>query len=106
VDIRALQTKTFLAEHYWPDATADTFRGAVERLRASVDEMARTGDPIRFLHSTFVPEEQSAFCVFSAPTIALVEETYRRAGIAFERVLTAFELEQNASPAAAERRNV
>jgi hypothetical protein len=84
---------TYLVEHYWPDATTDTFRDASDRLRAAARTMALASQPIRFLHSTLVPEEENAFCVFSATSPALVEEAYRRAGVPFERIVDALELD-------------
>ena len=84
---------TFLVEHYWPDATSETFRAIAERVRAAVDDMAGSGAEVRLLHSTFVPEEESALCVFASSGQALVEEAYRRAGVSFERVLSVLEIE-------------
>ena len=83
----------FLVEHYWPDATPDTFRAIAERVRAAVDDMASSGVPLRLLHSTFVPADESALCVFASSGQALVEEAYRRAGVSFERILSVLEVE-------------
>jgi hypothetical protein len=90
----------FLVEHYWPDATPDAFRAMAERVRVAVDDMAGSGAVVQFLHSTFVPEEESALCVFSSSAQALVEEVYRRAGVNFERILSVLEMEtgQPAAP--------
>ncbi len=82
----------FLVEHYWPDATPDTFRAMAERVRVAVDDVAGAGADVRLLHSTFVPEEESALFVFSSSTQALVEEVYRRAGVDFERIVSVLEI--------------
>jgi len=84
-------SQTFLVEHYWPEATPDAFQATTARVRAAVEEMAKSGAPLRFLHSTFVPAEGSALCVFSCPVPALVEAAYRRAGVDFDRVVGAVE---------------
>jgi hypothetical protein len=60
---------------------------------------------IRFLHSTFVPDDEAAFCVFDAESPAVVEQAYARAGVPYERVLDALEVAvnrdaQSATPAA------
>ena len=65
----------------------------VARVRAIVDEMAGAGAPLRFLHSTFVPEQESALCVFSSAGPGLVEQVYRRAGIGFEQLLNVLEID-------------
>jgi Protein of unknown function (DUF4242) len=83
--------RAFLVEHYWPDATPDAFQAMAARVRAAVDEIAGSGAPLRFLHSTFVPGEGSALCVFSSPVPALIEAAYRRAGVDFDRVVDAVE---------------
>jgi hypothetical protein len=85
--------QAFLVEHYRPDATLDTFRAIAERLRVAVDDMAASGAAVQFLHSTFVPEEESALCVFLSSTQAQVEDVYRRAGVNFERILSVLEIE-------------
>ena len=82
-----------MVEHYWPGVTAEAFRAAADRLRAATEEMAGAAVRIHFLHSTLVPEDENAFCVFSAASAELVEEAYRRANVQFERILDALELE-------------
>jgi hypothetical protein len=78
----------FLVEHYWPGVTEEAFRHAAGLVRASADRL----DGIRFLHSTFVPEDEAAFCVFAASSSSLVAEAYRRAGVPFERILDALDV--------------
>ena len=86
---------TFLVEHYWPGITPDGFGAAAARVRASSVALAATGLDIRFLHSTLVPEDEAAFCVFDAESAAVVEEAYARAGVPYERVLDALEIAVN-----------
>jgi hypothetical protein len=94
----------FLVEHYWPDATPATFRAIAERVRVAVDDMAGSGAAVQFLHSTFVPEEESALCVFLSSAPELVEEAYRRAGVNFDRIIRVLEIETGrpAAPPATE----
>jgi len=82
---------TFLVEHYWPGVTPAAFDEAAERVRSSAEALARAGEPIRYLHSTLVPEDESGFCVLEAASQGLVEEAYARAGVRFERVVHAVE---------------
>jgi hypothetical protein len=88
---RAEPLGTFLVEHYWPGVTAEQFGDAADRVRASADRLAADGEPIRYLHSTLVPRDEAAFCVFEAASESLVEEAYRRAGVRFERMVAAVE---------------
>jgi hypothetical protein len=82
---------TYLVEHYWPGITAETFRSAAERVRATARAMARSGAPIRYLHSTMVPTDETAFCVFDAASSELIEQAYTRAGVRFDRIVAALE---------------
>lgn len=84
--------RTFLVEHYAPGVTADAFRIAAQRVRDAAHEMAAGGAPLRFLHSTFVPEDESSFCVFQSTSGDLVIEAYRRAGVGFERIVHALDM--------------
>jgi len=90
---------SYLVEHYWPGVTADTFRTAADRVRACAAELTSEGAKIEFLHSTFVPEDEAAYCVFRATSPTLVEEAYRRAGVPFERMVDAFEMPASGRPA-------
>jgi hypothetical protein len=54
--------------------------------------MARGGTPIRCLHSTTVPADEAAFCVFTAASANVVQQLYARAGVRFERVVAALEI--------------
>ena len=82
---------TFLVEHYWPGVTESGFSAAAESLRRSAEAIAAAGGALRYLHSTLVPEDEAAFCVFHAASRSLVEEAYARAGVRFERILDAIE---------------
>ncbi len=83
---------TFVVEHYWPGVALEQFRAAADRVRESAEDFRSTAAPIRFLHSTLVPDDEAAFCVFAAASRAVVEEVYRRAGVSFERIIAAVEI--------------
>jgi hypothetical protein len=83
---------TYLVEHYWPGITAEIFSSAAERVRTAAAAMARGGTPIRCLHSTLVPADEAAFCVFTAASADVIEQLYERAGVRFERIVAALEI--------------
>jgi hypothetical protein len=85
--------RTFLVEHYWPGVTEEAFRSAAERVNACARALTGERSEILFLHSTLVPEDEAAFCVFEATSPDLVVEAYGRAGVTFERILDALEME-------------
>jgi hypothetical protein len=82
---------TFMVEHYWPGVTEADFRRSAQLVADSAQRMALAGEPIRFLHSTLVPNDEAAFCVLAAASAELVEEAYAAAGVAFERLVGAVE---------------
>ena len=84
--------KTFLVEHYWPGVTVEVFSAAAGRVHASAQELARNGSPIRYLHATFVPEDEAAFCVFDAESADLIDLAYLHAGVRYERLVAALEV--------------
>jgi hypothetical protein len=89
--------RTFLVEHYWPGVTEAALAAAAERVRASAEELAREGTGVRYLHSTLVPEDESAFCLFEAESEAAVEEAYARAGVPYERLRDALQIKRGPS---------
>ena len=91
-------SRTFLVEHYWPGVTAADFAAAAGQVRATAARVEAEGRSIRYLHSTLIPEDESAFCVLEADDAALIAETYERAGVRFERIVEAVETPVHASP--------
>ena len=58
-----------------------------EDLRAAAEELRAGGTPVRFLRTVHVPEDDSCFLLFEAPSAAVVGEAVRRATPAAERVV-------------------
>ena len=85
--------RTYLVEHYWPGVTEAAFRRSARSVAGSADSLARDGEPIRFLHSTLVPDDEATYCVLTAASAELVERAYAAAGVGFERLVEAIESE-------------
>ena len=80
--------QSFLVEHYRPGITAEAFRTAMARVRASAAAMRRDGSPIRCLYSTLVPEDEAVLSVIDAASSELVEQLFARAGVRVDRIVT------------------
>ena len=85
---------TFLVECYWPGVTVEAFTEAAQRIRASVEDLRAEGERIVEGVSTLVPEDEAAYWTLEAPSAAVVERVFTRAGVTFERILAAIEVER------------
>ncbi len=81
---------SFLVEVYAP-MRADALARAVARARRAASEMSREGTPIRHLRATFIPEDETCFHLFEAPSMEAAGEASRRAGLPFARVVAVVE---------------
>jgi len=80
---------TFLVERYLPGVERHALTTAVRRVSSAAAAMSEQGVCVRYLGSTFVPEEEYCACRFEAPSIEAVREANRRAGLSFWRVVGA-----------------
>jgi hypothetical protein len=81
---------SFLVEVYIPCSLEDA-RETARQLCSAADELARAGTPVRYLRTTFVPDDETCFHVLEAPGRDAVTELSRRAGLDRARIVPAFE---------------
>lgn len=82
----------FLVERYWPGLTLERLKATEAKVRRASAAVSREGHPVRYLGSTFVPEEESVLAVFAAEAAEWVVEVNRRAGLPVDRVVAVVEL--------------
>jgi hypothetical protein len=80
---------TFLVERYLPGVERRALVAAVQRVSSAAAAMSEQGVCVRYLGSTFVPDEEYCACRFEAPDLEAVREANRRAGLPFWRVVGA-----------------
>jgi len=85
---------TYLLEAYMPRAQTQDACAAGQRAQAAVDELARQGVPIRYIRTTFLPDDETCFHAFEASSAEQVEQAGRRAGLGHTRVIAALETSQ------------
>ena len=88
----------YLAELYLPMAAPGDLEKAAARASTAAEEMSRAGSTVRYLRSIFVPEDETWFLLYEAPSAAAVVEAGARAGISIERVADAVVTEGRPEP--------
>lgn len=88
---------TYVAEAYLSRSRAGELAAVVDRVRAAAGEIAAQGTVVRYVRSTFVPEDETCFHVFEAGSADVVTDVSARAGIEQVRVVEA--IRQEAGPA-------
>jgi hypothetical protein len=79
--------KKYLVERYLPGVTDGQLDEAGERLAAAAERLVDDGVEVRYVGSTFVPEEESCFCRFESVGPEEVERACQQAGVRFARIL-------------------
>src|SRR5438128_378064 len=72
---------SYLVETYVPHSQADDIRSTARRARAIADTLSRAGTPVRYVRTTFLPDDETCFHVFEAVSEDAVSEVCRRAGL-------------------------
>jgi hypothetical protein len=77
----------YVVERYLPGLVHSELLRSLQQLKraAGRTQSAR----VRYLGSTIVPEDEACFCEFDAPSMASVAELNRRAGVPFDRIVSA-----------------
>jgi hypothetical protein len=80
---------TYMVERYLPSPTSERLTRDVDRATEAADHMTTEGTAVRYLRSTYLPQDDMCFYLFEAPSARAVAETMERAGIACERITEA-----------------
>jgi len=81
-------TTEYVAECFWPGVDEAAVRALDARAGGSADELARTGESVRYLGSILMREDEVVLCLFDGSADA-VRRAAERAEIPFERILEA-----------------
>jgi hypothetical protein len=86
-----LQMPSYLVEAYVPRARAAEVRATGRGACAAAEELSREGTPVRYVRTTFLPDDETCFHVFEAASEDAVREVCGRAGIGSARIVPAVE---------------
>ena len=82
---------SYLVEAYVPRSRAQDARSAGRRARLAAERLSSEGMPVRYVRTTFVPDDETCFHFFEAGSEEAVIEVCRRAGIGSARIVSAVE---------------
>jgi hypothetical protein len=88
----------FLVECFWPGATREVIRPALERARDSALARCREGLHVTFVGSLLLPADEVVFFQFAAASEQDVIRTARAASLPFDRVSQSLWLEPEGAP--------
>jgi hypothetical protein len=82
---------TYLVEAYTPHSHGQEARAAGRRARTAAEELSQEGEAIRYLRTTFLPDDETCFHLFEAASVEVVEKASGRAALGRARVVPAVE---------------
>ena len=82
----------YMVDRDLPGITMDQLAAAQRAAIETSRQFTAEGKPVRYIRSTFVPEESHCMCLFEAPSPDLVREVNEAAKIPFTRVSEAVDL--------------
>lgn len=87
-------SSVFLVERYLPAAAAENLASAVARAAQLCALSAESGSAsrVQYLHSVYLPAEDTCFCLFRAPTAEAVRALNDEASFALDRIAAAVQL--------------
>ncbi len=81
----------FLVELYMSRTDPAAIARIAERARLAAEKQTGLGTPVSYLHSIFVPEDETCFLLYEAASADAVRDAVRSAELPFERVTEAVE---------------
>ena len=82
----------FMVERHVPGITPEQLGGAQQAAITTSQRFTASGKPVRYIRSTFVPEEAVCFCLFEASMREHVREVNDAASLPYRRIVEALDL--------------
>jgi hypothetical protein len=86
---RALEERRYLLETYFPRESRHRLPEIAARVGAAADAMRVDGTDVRYLLRIFVPEDETCFHLFAAPSAQAVSAVSKRAALDYDRIVEA-----------------
>jgi phage shock protein PspC (stress-responsive transcriptional regulator) len=82
----------YLVERYLPHTTPERASTTARRAKQAAEQLSANGALVRYLHSTFLPQDEMCLCLFEAGSAHAVAEANEAAGLPYERISEAIHL--------------
>jgi hypothetical protein len=82
----------YMVERELPGITPEQLAGAQRAAIATSYQFTKEGKDVRYIRSTYLPDEAKCMCLFEAPTRQLVHELNVSAKLPFTRIVEALDL--------------
>ena len=90
--------RSYLVEVYVPRSKGREAAAAAARERSAAEALSREGRQIRYVRTTFLPDDETCFHVFVAACPETVHEIARVAGLGIVRVVAVIEASRPRHP--------
>ncbi|MGN6169645.1 MAG: nickel-binding protein, partial [Solirubrobacteraceae bacterium] len=77
---------SYLIERYLPGLSEAEIRAALERLEEACAELSAKGNPVRYVGSMFLPEEETCFCRLDGDSPRTAAKANELAKLPFARI--------------------
>lgn len=82
----------YMVERTLGGISMEALGGAQKAAIGKAEEMTTAGTPVRYIRTTFAPEDGRCMCLFEAGSEADVKRLNDEAGIPYDRVVPAMDL--------------
>jgi hypothetical protein len=83
---------TYMVECYLPGMTPGELTSFARRAKESAGGLAAKGSAVRYLCTTFVPQDEMSFSLFEGPSARSLAHAIELAGITYERIVEAVQV--------------
>jgi hypothetical protein len=87
-----MTTSQFVAERFWPGATQEKAQASMVKVRASCEQLAASGVPVRWLGGTYLAADECVSLRFEG-TAQAVRAAHELAGVPFDRLVPSVEVD-------------
>ena len=84
--------QSYLVEVYVPRSRAHEARASGHRACVAAEALAHEGAAIRYVRTTYLPDDETCFHMFEAESTEIVEDARRRAELGRARIVAANEV--------------